>query len=225
MNSAYKNRVGTLVVIAIIGNILTMQAQAIVWDPIVQGQLIYNHTIQNQNLDEIKKNETKISTAQSAIALETEGIRQVEEKVYNSLKSVSIVIANVKDIVYAGDIVKDIAKYQSQMYDLAHQRPELLIVAVKSEEALASKGGELLNYIIVATTATDANLMNNQQRISIIKHVIDELRLMRGMAYNIVREMKYVAQNGFLSNLDFLGFRYQRDAKLVENILKEFRKK
>ncbi len=225
MNKTHKVNRCIFIAAVISASISEIQAQAIVWDPIVQGQLIYNHTVQNKNLEEIKNNETKISTAQSAIALETEGIRQVEEKVYKSLKSVSIVIANVKDIVYAGDIAKDIAKYQSQMYDLAQQRPELLIVAVKSEEALASKGVELLNYIIVATTATDANLMNNQQRITIIKHVIDELRLMRGMAYSITREMKYVAQNGFLSNLDFLGFRYQRDAKLVENILKEFRKK
>lgn len=202
---------------------LKVTAQEIVWDPIVQGQMIYNHTVQNRNLEDIKNNEAKITTAQSAIALETEGIRQIEETVYKSLKSVTIVLANVKDIVYAGEISKDIAKYQSQMYDLAQQRPELLIVAVKSEEALANKGADLLNYIIVATTATDANLMNNEQRIRIIKHVVDELRIMRGMAYSINRQMRYVAQNGFFSNLDFLGFRYQRDAKLVENLIKAFR--
>jgi hypothetical protein len=107
---------------------------------------------------------------------------------------------------------------------LAKQKPELLVVAVRAEVALLSKGADLLNYIIVATTATDANLMNNEQRIRIIRHVVDELRIMRGMAYSIVRQMRYVAMNGFLNNMDFLGFRYQRDAKLVKQILAEFKK-
>jgi hypothetical protein len=202
----------------------TLKAQAIVWDPIVQTTMIVNHLEQNSQLKDIKTNETKIATAQSVIALKMEQIRAIEEKVYKSLKSATIVIQNVKDIGYAYEISSEIGKYQSEMGRLAKQKPELLIVAVRAEVALLSKGADLLNYIIVATTATDANLMNNEQRIRIIRHVVDELRIMRGMAYSIVRQMRYVSMNGFLSNMDFLGFRYQRDAKLVKQILEEFKK-
>jgi hypothetical protein len=202
----------------------TLKAQAIVWDPIVQTTMIVNHLEQNSQLKDIKTNETKIATAQSVIALKMEQIRAIEEKVYKSLKSATIVIQNVKDIGYAYEISSEIGKYQSEMGRLAKQKPELLIVAVRAEVALLSKGADLLNYIIVATTATDANLMNNEQRIRIIRHVVDELRIMRGMAYSIVRQMRYVAMNGFLNNMNFLGFRYQRDAKLVQQILAEFKK-
>jgi hypothetical protein len=201
-----------------------LKAQAIVWDPIVQTTMIVNHLEQNSQLKDIKTNETKIATAQSVIALKMEQIRAIEEKVYKSLKSATIVIQNVKDIKYAYEISSEIGKYQSEMGRLAKQKPELLIVAVRAEVALLSKGADLLNYIIVATTATDANLMNNEQRIRIIRHVVDELRIMRGMAYSIVRQMRYVSMNGFLNNMDFLGFRYQRDAKLVKQILEEFKK-
>jgi hypothetical protein len=206
-------------------NIPTLKAQAIVWDPIVQTTMIVNHLEQNSQLKDIKTNESKIATAQSVIALKMEEIRAIEEKVYKSLKSATIVIQNVKDIGYAYEISKEIGKYQSQMGALAKQKPELLIVAARAEVALLSKGADLLNYIIVATTATDANLMNNEQRIRIIRHVVDELRIMRGMAYSIVRQMRYVSMNGFLNNMDFLGFRYQRDAKLVKQILEEFKKR
>jgi hypothetical protein len=202
----------------------TLKAQALVWDPIVQTTMIVNHLEQNSQLKDIKTNETKIATAQSVIALKMEQIRVIEEKVYKSLKSATIVIQNVKDIGYAYEISSEIGKYQSEMGRLAKQKPELLIVAVRAEVALLSKGADLLNYIIVATTATDANLMNNEQRIRIIRHVVDELRIMRGMAYSIVRQMRYVAMNGFLNNMDFLGFRYQRDARLVKQILAEFKK-
>jgi hypothetical protein len=206
-------------------SISTLNAQQIVWDPIVQTTMIVNHLEQNSQLKEIKSNETKIASAQSVIALKMEQIRAIEEKVYRSLKSATIVIQNVKDIAYAYEISNDIGKYQKQMVELARQRPELLIVAAKTEVALLDKGADLLNYIIVATTATDVNLMNNEQRIRIIKHVVDELRIMRGMAYSIVRQMRYVAMNGFINNLDFLGFRYQRNARLVKDILKEFNKR
>jgi hypothetical protein len=206
-------------------SISELKAQAIVWDPIVQTTMIVNHLEQNSQLKDIKTNETKIATAQSVIALKMEQIRAIEEKVYKSLKSATIVIQNVKDIGYAYEISSEIGKYQSEMGRLAKQKPELLIVAVRAEVALLSKGADLLNYIIVATTATDANLMNNEQRIRIIRHVVDELRIMRGMAYSIVRQMRYVSMNGFLNNMDFLGFRYQRDAKLVKQILEEFQKR
>jgi hypothetical protein len=204
-------------------SITHLKAQQVVWDPAVQTTLIVNHLAQNSELKEIKSNETKIASAQSVIALKMEQIRAIEEKVYKSLKNATIVIQNVKDIAYAYEISKDIGKYQKEMAELAKQKPELLIVAVKTEVALLDKGADLLNYIIVATTATDANLMNNEQRIRIIKHVVDELRIMRGMAYSIARQMRYVAMNGFISNMDFLGFRYQRNAKLVKQILNDFK--
>ena len=205
-------------------SILSIKAQAIVWDPIVQTTLIVNHLEQNSQLKEIKSNEAKIAGAQSVIALKMAEIQAVEEKVYKSLKSITIVIQNVKDIGYAYEISEDIGKYQNQMGTLAKEHPELLVVAVKSEVALVNKGIDLLGYIVVASTATDANLMNNEQRIRIIRHVVDELRIMRGMAYSIVREMRYVAMNGFLGNLNFLGFRFQRDSKLVKQILDEYKK-
>ena len=205
-------------------SILSVKAQAIVWDPIVQTTLIVNHLEQNSQLKEIKSNEAKIAGAQSIIALKMAEIQAVEEKVYKSLKSITIVIQNVKDIAYAYEISEDIGKYQNQMGALAKEHPELLVAAVKAEVALVNKGIDLLGYIVVASTATDANLMNNEQRIRIIRHVVDELRIMRGMAYSIVREMRYVAMNGFLGNLNFLGFRFQRDSKLVKQILDEYKK-
>lgn len=200
-----------------------VNGQAVVWDPAVQTTLIVNHLEQNSQLKDIKTNETKIAAAQQVIAVKMEQIRAIEEKVYKSLKDVKIVLQNVRDIQYAYEISSDIGKYQKEMVALAKQKPELLAVAVKTEVALLQKGADLLNYIIVATTATDANLMNNEQRIRIIRHVVDELRIMRGMAYSITRQMRYVAMNGFFQNMDFLGFRYQRNARLVQEILRDFR--
>lgn len=208
-----------------IGNPTKMCSQTIVWDPAVQTQLIANHLIQNGNLQDIKSNEEKIATAQSVITLKMEEIKRIEEKVYKSLKDVQIVIQNVKDITYAYEISQDIGKYQKEMVKLAKQDPELLLVAIQAEIELLNKGADLLKYIFIAVTATDANLMNNAQRVNLIRNIIDQLRLMRGMAYSIVRQMRYVAMNGILNAFNPLGFQFARDKKLVKEILDEFKKR
>lgn len=208
-----------------IGNPAKICAQTIVWDPAVQTQLIANHLIQNGNLQDIKSNEEKIATAQSIITLKMEEIKRIEEKVYKSLKDVQIVIQNVKDITYAYEISQDIGKYQKEMVKLAKKDPELLLVAIQAEIELLNKGADLLKYIFIAVTATDANLMNNAQRVNLIRNIIDQLRLMRGMAYSIVRQMRYVAMNGILNAFNPLGFQFARDKKLVKEILNEFKKR
>lgn len=215
----------SLFIALIIGQIPKTNAQTIVWDPAVQTQLIVNHLIQNGNLEDIKTQEQRIATAQSIIALKMEQIKQIEEKVYKSLKDVQIVIQNVKDIGYAYEISKDIGKYQKEMVALAKKDPELILVATQAEIELLNKGIDLLQYIFIAVTATDANLMNNAQRVNLIRNIIDQLRIMRGMAYSIVRQMRYVSMNGILNAFNPLGFQFQRDKKLVQEILKDFKKR
>jgi hypothetical protein len=208
-----------------IGKPTKLNAQAIVWDPAVQTQLIVNHLVQNGNLSDIKSNEEKISAAQAIITLKMAEIQKIEEKVYNSLKDVQIVLQNVKDITYAYEISQDIGRYQKEMVKLAKQDPELLLVATKAEIELLNKGVDLLKYIYIAVTATDANLMNNAQRVNLIRNIIDQLRLMRGMAYSIVRQMRYVAMNGILNAFNPLGFQFARDKKVVKEILADFKKR
>lgn len=215
----------SLFIALILDNTTKLNAQTIVWDPAVQTQLIVNHLVQNGNLEDIKTNEQKIATAQSIIALKMEQIKAIEEKVYNSLKDVQIVIQNVKDIGYAYEISKDIGKYQKEMVALAKKDPELILVATQAEIELLNKGIDLLQYIFVAVTATDANLMNNAQRVNLIRNIIDQLRIMRGMSYSIVRQMRYVAMNGILNAFNPLGFQFARDKKLVKEILDEFKKR
>lgn len=215
----------SLFIALILGNTTKVNAQTIVWDPAVQTQLIVNHLVQNGNLEDIKTNEQKIATAQSIIALKMEQIKAIEEKVYKSLKDVQIVIQNVKDIGYAYEISKDIGKYQKEMVVLAKKDPELILVATQAEIELLNKGIDLLQYIFVAVTATDANLMNNAQRVNLIRNIIDQLRIMRGMSYSIVRQMRYVAMNGILNAFNPLGFQFARDKKLVKEILDEFKKR
>jgi hypothetical protein len=200
-------------------------AQQLVFDPAVVSTLVINHTAQQTALKEIKNSEAEIATAQKVIAVQMSYIKELEQKMYNSLKNVSIVIMGTKDIIYASRIANDIGKYQKQMLEIAGGDPILLAVAVKTEAALIQRTADLFTYIYtIAVIGGDINLMNNKERLDIIKHVVRELRIMRGMAYGIVRRMRVAKYAGVMRTLNPFRLNYPNNgAAIVQSLLDEIK--
>ena len=200
-------------------------AQQLVFDPAVVSTLVVNHTAQQTALKDIKTSETEIATAQKVIAVQMSYIKELEQKMYISLKNVSIVITGAKDIIYASQIAADIGKYQQQMMEIATGDPILLAVAVKTEAALIKRTADLFTYIYaVAIIGGDFNLMNNKGRLDIIKNVVRELRVMRGLAYGVVRKMRVAKYAGVMKMLNPFGMHYPNNgAAIVQSLLNEFK--
>jgi len=184
-----------------------------------------NHTAQQEALKDIKTSETEIATAQKVIAVQMSYIKELQQKMYNSLKNVSIVITGAKDIIYASQIAADIGKYQQQMVEIASGDPILLAVAVKTEAALIKRTADLFTYIYtVAIIGGDFNLMNNKGRLDIIKNVVRELRVMRGLAYGVVRKMRVAKYAGVMKTLNPFGMHYPNNgAAIVQSLLNDFK--
>lgn len=202
-----------------------VSAQQLVFDPAVLSTLVVNHTAQQTALKDIKENETEIAAAQKVIAVQMSYIRELEQKMYNSLRNVSAVITGAKDIVYASQIARDIGEYQRQMIQVASGDPVLMVVALKTEAALIQRTADLFTYIYtMAVIGGDFNLMNNKERLDIIKHVVRELRIMRGMAYSIVRKMRVAKYAGVMRTLNPFGLQYPNNGgAIVRSLLDEIR--
>ena len=200
-------------------------AQRAVFDISCVETLIANHKVQHASFSKIKENETQISVLQKKISEKMVQIQYFQNKFYKSLKTVDAIIKNGKDIIYCTDIAKDIGKYQKQMVQMAAGDPKLLIVSAKTELELVNRTTDLTNYIYqVAIVGTDVNLMDNQQRINLLKYVIMELRKMRGLAYSVCRQMKTAKRNGVLQTLMPGKFKYQDNrSKIVDDIVKDFK--
>jgi len=218
-----KTRTITLIMSLII---CTGYAQQLVFDPAVVSTLVVNHTAQQNALKDIKSNEAEIAAAQKVIAVQMSEIRALEQKMYNSLKQVSILITGARDIVYASRIAADIGTYQKEMVKIARDNPVLLAVAVQTEAALISRTADLMFYIYqFAIIGGDVNLMNNKDRMEIIQHVVRELRIMRGMAYGIVRKMRVARYAGVLRTLNPFGLHYPNNGDaIVRSLLEEIRR-
>lgn len=202
-------------------------AQKAVWDISCMELLIANHKVQYASFGNIKDNEVQISALQRQISEKMIQIEYFQSKFYNSLKSVEAIIKTGKDIIYASDIAKDIGKYQKQMIQLAVGDPALLLVSAKTELELVNRTADLSQYIYqVAIIGTDVNLMDNKQRVDLLKYVINELRTMRGLAYAVCRQMKTAKRNGVLRTLKPGAFKYKDNrSKLVEQVLGDYKVK
>ena len=211
--------------ITVLCSIKTMYAQQAVFDITCVETLIANHKVQHSSFSNVKDNETQISLLQQKISEKMVQIEFFASKFYNSLKSVEAIIKTGKDIIYCTDIAKDIGQYQSEMVKLAKGDPELLLVSAKTELELVNRTSDLCQYIYqVAIIGTDVNLMDNKQRIDLLKYVINELRVMRGIAYSVCRQMKTAKRNGVLKTLMPGAFKYKSNgSKIVEDILKDFK--
>ncbi|MDL2297321.1 plasmid transfer protein [Bacteroidales bacterium OttesenSCG-928-B11] len=193
----------------------------LVVDPALATTITVCHLEQQSVLKEIDESEKDIKKYQLLIGLQMEKIKSLQEKTYNYLSTVNAVVKNGKDIVYASQIAKDIAKYQKQAADMAASDPELLIVVAKTEYELISRSADLLLYIYnVALANGEKNLLDNKQRIDLCTHVVGELRRMRALAYAVTRQMKSAQRNGIIKTLNPGGFRYINNGRrTVNNIL------
>ncbi len=220
-----RHRIPTIIVVFIslvYGNI---HAQQLVFDPTVLSTLVINHEAQQRVLEDIKENETTIAVAQTTIASQMMVIRELKEKVYNSLSQVTAIIMESKSIIYAIDIAKDIGEYQGKMVETAAEDPKLIIVAIQAEAELITRTAALFTYIYTtAIIGGDINLMDNKQRLDIIRHVVSELRIMRGIAYGIYRRMAIAKRAGVLRSINPFKLNYPNSGgAIVSSLLEEIR--
>ena len=200
---------------------LHVLSQEIVIDPALISTIVTTHSQQQSALNDIKTSESNIMGFQALIQQKMNQIKDLQEKTYNYLSTVQSVVKNAKDIIYASNIAKEVAKYQAEAVKIAVGDPELVTVAYKTEAELISRSVDVMIYINeVALKSGEKNLMDNKQRLELCMHVVNELRAMRALAYSVCRQMKTAKRNGVLQTLMPGEFRYIKNSKKhVEDIL------
>lgn len=200
-----------------------IKAQSLVIDPTLITTLGITHNEQQNTLNNIKDSEGQIRNYQILIQAKLHDINKMQEKVFNYLSTAQAVIKNGKDIIYASDIAKDIAEYQSKAFSYAKGDPKLITVCAKTEYELISRSADLFLYIYdFAVTGGEKNLLDNKQRIELVTYVVDELRRMRALSYSVCRQIRQAAREGVMKTLYPKQFRYVKNGqRTVEKILKD----
>lgn len=164
------------------------------------------HYVENQNLKQIVQNEVQITALQTAIAQETFVIKELEQKLFNSLSNVQSVITNAQQVIDITKLGEDIGFYQQKIAEAAGEDPQLVIVALEAEVIFLEKSANLLTEIFLATIGGETNLMNNKERLDLLDRILDDMTELRNNSYTLWIQMKAAARLNLLETLDFVNF-------------------
>lgn len=177
-------------------------AQQVVVDVATSGAVVNNTVVVKGGLKKINNTQDKIKSAQLSMAYFLKFIQETDKKIYKSLKTVQSIVLQGKNIALSYSIGKDIFKYLNNAVEIAKGDPSLLPFAIKDAKTLTNRVTDLGFYITnVVRKGGDKNLMSNMDRQEIIRHVLNELRVMRGIAFGISRHMYYAQYGNRLKNL------------------------
>lgn len=199
------------------------QTVTTVFDAHIMGEHITNHAVTLTALNPMVDDIEETDKHRKVIATQMGVIHQIKDGIYKSMFEVSAVIKSGANVVNAQRIIQDIARYQSEMIEYAKGNPQLVLVAVKSESALIDRTVSLGLYINEnVLQGGDSNLLNAKQRMEILRHIIRELKIMRGIAYGVSRRMRLASRTSVLKVLNPFGLAYpNRDLQIVKNIVND----
>lgn len=159
-------------------------------DAAIVAAVSIGHYVENENLKKIRNNEAVIMGLQQTIAVETEGIRQLQDKLYQSMATVQAFINDaqtIREITITGE---QIADYQVRMAEIVADDPELLVIALEAEVYLLEQSFNLLSEIALAVLGGDANLINNKERMDLLHHILERMVDLRTMCYSLMKKLE-----------------------------------
>jgi len=199
-------------------------AQTLTVDPVLTGATIVGGVNQNNRLDDMKEKQTAIQHYQALAVTQLAFINTWQKKMYDGLSQVSSVIRDSKKIVEAGMIVNDIISYQLQAAQYAKGNPVLVYFAAKTEADFKTKALDLVLYIsTVGLKGGKDMLMDAGQRAELITKVVDDLRVIRGLAYTASRQMYWAKMDGVFRSLNPYATFLNQDKQLADEILSSYK--
>lgn len=198
--------------------------QQLVTDPILTGSTIVGGIQQNNRLDDMKQHQTMIERYQLLAVTQLGFINDWQKKMYEGLSQVASAVRDSKNIIEATTIVNDIIKYQLEAANYAKGDPILIIFAQKTESDFKNRALDMVVYIsTVALKGGKDMLMDAGQRAELINRIVNDLRVIRGLAYTASRQMYWARMDGIFRSLNpFAGY-VNQDQQIANDILRNYK--
>ena len=186
----------------------------------IEADVVY-HENQYEHITLMKNNEATIAALQKTIEEKTAQVEEVERKLYRSLKEVEGIIRQGRALARSYQYMEKIGNYIIEIDTIVMGQPSLILIANQTKSALYNRMTSLVEYLTIAITGGNINLMNSVERSRLINHVNSELCIMSGLCYQIKRQMLSAKRNGILNEMlrEYFGtiYRYQRNNQQIAN--------
>jgi hypothetical protein len=184
-----------------------MQAQIYV-DPAVAAATGAHAAVINGQLNNTNNNLTLIQRGQLAVAGQLVIVNDLQDKIYKGLSEVSAVVRNLLAIKDITEISSDIVRDVNKALNIAGKNPVLLLFAEQGAREFKTRATALATEVgTFVTRGGKDNLMDSGERAKLLNRIVNELTILRGVAYGMYRTMYWAKQRGILNSLNpYAGF-------------------
>lgn len=195
-------------------------AQAIYVDPATAAAMAVHSGIINGQLNTTNNKLTLIQTGQLAVTGQLTAVNSLQKDIYKGLSEVSSVMTNLLAIKDIAEISSDIVTDVNKAATLAQSDPVLLLFAQQGASEFKTRAtalaAEVSTFIL---QGGQSNLMDSGERAKLLNRIVNELSIIRGVAYGMYRTMYYAKMRGILNSLNpYAGF-INIDRQIGDNIL------
>lgn len=190
-------------------------------DPATAAAEAVHSGIINGQLNKTNDNLTLIQRGQLAVTGQLLVVNDLQNQIYKGLSEVSGIMRSllaVKDITEISiDIVDDVNKAVT----IAQSNPVLLLFAEGGAREFKTRATNLAAEVSAfVLQGGKNNLMDSGERAKLLNRIVNELMILRGVAYGMYRSMYWAKQRGILNSLNPYAGYINIDKRIADDIIR-----
>jgi hypothetical protein len=199
-------------------------AQSIVSDPALTGVTIANGILEHQTNQQIRDRQTAIQTLQASTVAVVGFMNEWHQKMYNGLIQVSSAVSDAYQVRECALVLGEIYELEREMIEAARSNPLALGFAMKFQQEMLIKAIQYyreINQLILKEDDTRL-LMDAGERSALLNRVLTDLRSIKALAATSLYRVRWAVRNGIINTLNPFSSFVNRDARIVQDILKSW---
>lgn len=190
-------------------------------DPTTAAAEAVHAGVINGQLNKTNDNLTLIQRGQLAVTGQLLVVNDLQNQIYKGLSEVSGVMRSllaVKDITEISiDIVDDVNKAVT----IAQSNPVLLLFAEGGAREFKTRATNLAAEVSAfVLQGGKNNLMDSGERAKLLNRIVNDLMILRGVAYGMYRSMYWAKQRGILNSLNPYAGYINIDKRIADDIIR-----
>ena len=154
-------------------------------------------------------------------------IYAIQQTLHNSLQNVRAFQLNSRNVQFTATLVGDIWEHLDEIWRLAWENPALVTVARDVQLDVAERAMNLFGVASQVVRRGDTNLINEAQRLELLRYINNELRVMRGVVFAIKRQMQWAQRDGLNWSVVITGGAQQQIAdrqQIANDVIRDIRR-
>lgn len=190
-------------------------------DPATAGATAAHSGIINSQLNKTNENLTLIQRGQLAVTGQLVIVNDLQSQIYKGLSEVSGIVRSLLAVKDITEISMDIVKDVNKAVTIAQSNPVLLLFAEGGAREFKIRStnlaAEVSSFVL---QGGKSNLMDSGERAKLLNRIVNELMILRGVAYGMYRSMYWAKQRGILNSLNPYAGYINIDKQIANDIIR-----